>query len=143
MQQWLIAPVVGGCLLLAGLALMRSHARTWRDQKQDATLDELDRRHYHARYRRRMQTSALIAVLGVLLAAGDAFIPANAPRLFAVYWIGVLVLASWVVLLGLGDMASTGAHSRVALARIHQKQRELEEQMARIKTRNSNGHHPN
>ena len=143
MQQWLIAPLVGGGLLLAGLAMMRSHVRSWRHHRHDESIDDADRRYYHTRYRRRMRTSALIAILGVLLAAGDAFIPANAPRLFAAYWIGVLMLAAWVVLMGLGDMASTGAHSRVALARVRQKQRELEEQVARIKARNSNGQHHN
>lgn len=138
----LIAPAVGLVLLLVGLGLMRSHVRTWESQKEDASLDEADRRHYHRRYRRRLQTSGLIVLLGVLLPAGDLLIPANRPGLFATYWFCVLLLAGWVIVMGLGDLASTGAHARASLARVRQKQRELERALEEYRSRQSNGRHP-
>src|SRR5690554_5158092 len=101
--------------------LLRAHYRTWQAQKQDSKLDDLDRRHYYARYRRRMQTSGMLALLGLLLPIGDAFIPADAPGVFGIYWIAVLLLTFWVVLLGLGDMVSTTAYSKASMARIRRK----------------------
>jgi hypothetical protein len=141
MTEWLPATVVGMVLVIVGSILMRSHVISWRGQKNDSSLDDADRKHYHARYRRRMQTSCLIAILGILLALGDTFVPAKEqPLLFTIYWLSVLLLAAWVAVLGVGDLISTGAHSRAALARVHRKQRELEREVNKLRSRGSNGH---
>ena len=141
MHDWLVAPCVGGILIVVGAVLMRSHAKVWRLQKNDSQLEFDDRSYYYARYRRRMQTSGMIALLGFLIPLGDAlFHPKVAPLWVTLYWIAVLLLAGWVIVMGLGDWASTVAHTRASLARIRQKQRELEQQLSQIRRRGSNGH---
>jgi hypothetical protein len=82
----------------------------------------------------------MLALLGVLLAVGDQLpIMKRRPGLFGIYWIGVLLMTLWVMLLAIGDYFATRAHGRVALSRLRHKQAELEQQIAEIKRRDSNG----
>jgi cell division protein FtsB len=76
----------------------------------------------------------------VLLPLGDAVISwRQHPGWFAVYWMVVLGLAAWVMALALGDLLATRAHSRAALARLRQQQRELEREAAQLRARAGNG----
>ncbi|GAB4145799.1 MAG: hypothetical protein Tsb009_18150 [Planctomycetaceae bacterium] len=137
---------VGVGLLSFGVWLLRSHIQTWRAQKNDPTLEDRERLHLYARYRRRMQASGIIVLLGVLIPMGDilfsVILPRNlAPVWFALYWGVVLLLALWIILLALGDMYSTSVHTKASLSRIRSKQRELEKQISEIQRRKSNGQH--
>lgn len=136
-NNWLIAAVVGAALLIIGLAMLRSHQTTWRLQKADPELDGDDRAHYYRRYRRRMQTSGAIAALGILIPLGDALVWQLGPRASTFYWVAILGLVMWIIILALGDLTSTTSHSRVALARVHRKQRELEAQAAELQRRHA------
>lgn len=141
MPEQFIAPAVGSAVFFIGVAFMVSHVRTWKLQRHDPDLGEEDREHYHKRYRRRMQNSGMIAAIGLLLAVGDMLpILRQQPLLFGVYWCIVLLLVLWVTAAGVSDLLATTAHSRSALARVHRKQRELEEQIEEIKRSRSNGH---
>jgi len=87
-----------------------------------------------------MQTSALLAILGVLIPVGDVLIPwQNHPVLFALFWGGLILMSLWVIMLGLGDAVSTAAHSRAQLARIRRKQRELQQELSELRRKQSNG----
>lgn len=87
-----------------------------------------------------MQASGLLALLGVLIPIGTVVIPwQNRPILWATYWGGLMLMSLWVVFLGLGDAIATTAHSRAAMGRIKRKQRELQEQIAELQRRKSNG----
>ncbi|MGD9855832.1 MAG: hypothetical protein AB7U20_12880 [Planctomycetaceae bacterium] len=126
-KPWLISAAFGGALLVAGLLMMRSHHRVWRAQKSDPELDAKDLLFFGRRYRRRMQASGMMALIGILLPIGDSvqlFLPA--PGWFAVYWAIVLLLVMWLFVLAVSDMISTRAHSIIALHRLRAQQRELE-----------------
>lgn len=126
----ILAPIFGGLLALAGGVAMWLHARAWRRQ-QDEDLEEPDRVHYRGRYRRRMQVSGLIALVGLMIGLGDALVPwQKVPTLFAIYWLAVILFATWILVLGLADMFATRAHTQAALARIRSQQRVLERQLA-------------
>ena len=121
--------------------MLRSHVLAWRRQKNDSTLDDFDRQHYYRRYRRRMQTSGCILLLGFLIPLGDLPVLWQRGLLAStIYWSAVLLLTAWIIVVALGDLASTRAHSKVAMGRVRRKQRELEAQLAEIKNRRSNGH---
>lgn len=138
----IIAPVVGLALVVTGLALMRWHHVAWRQQKHDPSLSDAERTHYFRRYRRRMQTSALLALLGLLMGVGDFALTqlrAPAPWLFLIWIAAMLLLVLWIILLALGDMASTAVHSRRELTRVRQEQRALEQRLEDLKSRRSNG----
>jgi hypothetical protein len=127
--------------------LVRSNRDTWQRLKNDAGLDDADRTHYYARYRRRMQMALMLMFLGLLIPLGD---PGKNAAIRLIQWEKVpwlvpwflgleLLVVVWVILLALGDMLSTTAHSRVALSRVREKQRELHDQIAELKRRGSNG----
>lgn len=139
MNRGIAAVAVGATLIVTGLLLLRSHRRSWALQQQDPECDPEDLKHYRRRYRRRLQTSGLLVVLGVLIPAGDQFIPANAPGIFTA-WVGlVLLLTLQMIGLGLSDMLATATHSQAALARIHRKQHELEGSAQMARRHHSNG----
>lgn len=137
----------GAALMVGGLITMRRHWLTWRTEKNDTSLPDTEREYFYRRYRRRMQTSALISLIGLMIALGDTLLPAifdNEHRemvVFGVYWGTVLLLTGWVMVLALADLLSTSAHSRAALSKIRLKQRELEQQLDEVRRRGSNGHH--
>jgi hypothetical protein len=130
--------IVGVILVIIGVIMMRSHIRTWRFQESDPTLEDADRLYYGRRYRRRMRISAILAILGVLIGLGDVLLPLQKrhPGPSSLYWIGVLLLTGWVMLLGFADFWSTAAYTRAELARVRQKQRELERRVVEFKHRN-------
>lgn len=136
--------------------MMRSHWRAWQKQQSDSELNEADQKFLRRRFRRRMQASGLLVLIGIILPLGD-FILSEAmgdagrmPKLagFAAYVILVLLLAVWVVLLAVGDMASTKVHTTVSLNRIRAEQRKLEREAADLRSqiandrRSSNGAAP-
>jgi cytochrome bd-type quinol oxidase subunit 2 len=89
---------------------MVAHVRTWRRAVGcAATREELDYR--RRQYRRRMQTSAMLAVLAVALFVGEWLTGEIASRWFAiVYWLATLVVVGWVGLLALADVLATKIH---------------------------------
>ena len=140
MGDWYVAAAVGAGLVLIGLAMIRGHLRSWQKQKSDESIDELDQRHFYARFQRRIQTSGLIVLLGILIPIGDLpLMWRQGPLVSACFWIAVLFIPVWIILLAMGDWSSTKAHSKTALARVQQQQRKLEAQLSQIRSRRSNG----
>ncbi|MCH7686792.1 MAG: hypothetical protein IH899_08945 [Planctomycetes bacterium] len=147
MKDWLPMTLAGAFLVVLGVLMIRSHLRTWRRHRDDSSLAERELQYYFAQYRRRMQTSAIIALLGVLLFVGDVVLPRVLPEeyfvgVFGIYWIVVLCLTLWIVVLAWGDVTAIRIHSKTVLNRHLRKQRELEEQLAELKKRHSNGEAP-
>lgn len=139
-ENWYISASVGAGVVIAGLLLMRSHVQSWSRQQEDPELDDRDRRHLRRRFRRRMQASGLLTVIGVMIPIGDIeSVFRAAPVIFAVYWFVVIALVMWVALLALGDLAATRAHSRVDISRLEHMQRELEQELAALQSRGANG----
>jgi hypothetical protein len=139
-KTWFVSAFVGAAIIIAGVLAMRSHYYTWQKQKTDPDLDERERQHLYRRFRRRLQATGLLVLIGILIPVGDIEVLfANRPGLFAAHWIAVIVLVLWVGLLAVGDLASTRVHSRVSLSRIEQKKRELEREVAALQSRHTNG----
>jgi len=142
-DDWRFSIGVGLTLVIAGLCMLRTHVLAWKRQQSDESLDNSDRAHLYARYRRRLQTSGLIAILGLLIPLGDSpMFWKQGPAVSTLFWGAILVITFWISLLALGDLVATRTHARIALSRIQRKQRDLEEQLAQLKKRNSNGHPP-
>jgi hypothetical protein len=139
MKSWL-ALGVGAGLVAVGLLFMRWHVQEWRQEKNDPALDPHDRDHYYARYRRRMQTSGMITVLGILIPLWDWLGELMLPIPWTIMGFVVFGLIGWIILMAFGDMLSTRSHSHAALSKVRQKQRELERQVAELKNRGGNGH---
>ena len=147
MKDWLPMTLAGAFLVVLGLLMIRSHLRTWRRHRDDSSLTDRELQYYFSQYRRRMQTSAIIALLGVLLFVGDVVLPRVLPQadfagVFGIFWIMVLCLTLWIVFLAWGDITAIRIHSKTVLNRHLGEQRELEEQLAELKNRHSNGEAP-
>lgn len=102
-------------LLLIGLsgALLDMHRRSWRRAQADAELSPADRRFALSQYRRRMQASGIIGVLGVAVAC-EPLIP-HEPVAFVLYLASILGACVAIVVLAAIDAWSTRQHfSRIS-----------------------------
>ena len=89
------------------------------------------RLHADRQFRRRMQVSFMLAVIGAMIAIGDQLDKffGQRPVMFLV-WVGaVIILAFWMVLMALGDWLSTITYSEIAKAKLRFERRHLEEQI--------------
>lgn len=147
MDDRIPALIFGLCLVIGGSLGLVWHVRSWRQQQQNTDASSPDRLYYRRQFSRRIQATGLIVLIGILLPVGDSLIPwQRYPGAFAVFWMALLGLAMWVMLLGCYDLLSTRVHARDALSKLHllrQKQRELEQEIARIRSRSPNGRPPN
>lgn len=131
MPEWLVSPLAGGGIVVFGLFLLRTHVSSWNQQRADESLDEYELTFYGKRYRRRLQTTAMLVGVGAMVAV-EGQIP-KTPAWFAFYWLIVLLAIFWIAFQALGDLAQTKFHSRANLARIRRKQRELHDELARVR----------
>lgn len=97
-------------LMLLGLSglLIDSHRRSWREARESATLPERDRRFARSMYRRRMQASMMIGVIGAGIGVGP--IVPRQPGPMALYLAMLVVACAWIMLLALLDVWATRQH---------------------------------
>lgn len=134
MQPDVISLAVGGCILALGLMLTWSHRANWLQQQQEFIDDPRELRHLQARFRRRTQTSALIAFVGLLIPIADLpFIWQQGPLLATILWIAIGCLCLWIGLLAVGDLMTTRAHSKATLARLEAHKDRLMGQLERLR----------
>ena len=141
--QEIPALVAGSLLILFGAGSLWRHIANRSGQIADPELSEEDRLFSRNQFRRRVQTSGLICVIGVLILVGDLVIPwgrngrgdkVAATFWFAIYWSGIIILALWIMLLALGDFAAIRANSEGKLARLRAAQRSLQREAERLRS---------
>ena len=140
MIQKYLSLAVGLSVLALGLGLVISHIRSRRRHLADSTLEDRERLYFQRQFRRRMQASSLLALVGILIPLGDdLFIPwERFQKGWAIYWLLVLLLVLWVLLLAALDWLATGAHVRMnrnAIAKLERAQHELHEELERLRSR--------
>ena len=141
-NHWVLTAIFGGGLAVVGLSMMAWHHKSWKKQREEPGFNQWDLKRLKTRYRRRMQTSGMIVVLGVMLAVGDALIWSQGPLVATVYWIVVIAMGGWLLLLGVGDLLTVRVDSKLArdeLQRIGQKRAKLETELEEMRRRGSNG----
>jgi hypothetical protein len=130
--------VLPGAVILLAVALLVSHWRTWRSTTSQAA-SEAERNYQRRRFRRRMQTSAMLALAGVALVIGQLIPPRAHPSLFVFFWTGVVLLLFWVVLLALADAAATRNHVGRLLRERSAERSRLEAELLRLKRQRQDG----
>lgn len=120
--------VVALGISLLGGGMMWRHRAAWIRQQGDPEIEPGERVFLHGQYRRRMQASTMLLILGFMLHASNEFlIPwQKLPLLFFVYVVAMLVLVAWMVVLALGDMFAARLVHQAALDRLREQQRQLE-----------------
>jgi hypothetical protein len=133
-------------LLLGAAALMVWHVRAWRAQRR-RKLEPEEREFFRRQFRRRVQTSALLAIVAVSLPLGQWILQRADElgdadwlmRAFTAWVVVVIVLLGWVALLALADLWS----SRLFFGRLRQRywleKTRLEAELRRIHGIGGNG----
>lgn len=135
LPHWLPSLLVCVGLVTIGVLMIRGHLRSWAARQAEGITEPADLLHYHGQFRRRIQTSALMALIGVLIFVGDLISKAMGPRFFGFYWVGVLALVGYLIMLAILDGLATASHTRAALARLRAQRRQLERHAAELKER--------
>ena len=97
-------------LLSCAAGLMIWHVCSWQAAQQEPLdAEELDFR--QRQFRRRMKTSATLAVLAIVLFAGEWLMLRFHWRLMGLfYWVGVLLVLLWISLMAVIDVLATQFH---------------------------------
>mgnify|MGYP006969350927 CR=1 FL=1 len=137
--------VAGGGLIVVGLFLIRHHGLVWNRQQADSSITEDDLEFFRRQYRRRMQTSGALTLIGLVMLIGDIQVINRKDVLIFVIWLAVLLLlVLWVLLLALGDWLAIRTHTQAALTEVHMQRMALEREADRLRREHQgegNGHH--
>jgi cell division protein FtsB len=135
--------VFGTALVFLGVWLIRWHRAAWSAHRAEEATDERAKFHYRRQFRRRIQVSVLLILVGVMIPLGDwLMVQRPDPKWTAFFWIAVLLMALWIMLLAALDWLSSRMHvraARAALGSLARKQRELEAEVERLRSKRSNG----
>ncbi len=142
MTAWLLS----GFLVACAAGLIGWHLRSWR-AAQRATLDAPERDYHRRQFRRRMQTSVMLALVGASLPVGQWIMERARvlgpdtiwPRVGVFFWGGVLLLLAWVGVLALGDMWATKFYYGRLRDRYRIEQTKLEAELRRLQRNRGNG----
>ncbi|MEX2185981.1 MAG: hypothetical protein WD875_04265 [Pirellulales bacterium] len=107
-------------ILAVAAVLVAWHVRAWRSAKA-ARFSAAELKFAFEQYRRRMQTSVMLGLVGALILGGPWI---SAPLAVLLYWLGVVVLILWIMLLASADVLAT---------RMHYSQIETEHNLQQIK----------
>lgn len=118
--MWPFFLAAGVILAVAG-GLMAWHRSVWR-KALGAKLSASELKFAFEQYRRRMQTSAMLALVGGLICGGPWV---TAPLAVLLYWLAVVVLILWIMLLAGADMLATRMHFAQIETMQHLKQVKL------------------
>lgn len=127
------ALIFGGFLLLCAITMGVMVTRSRPSREQDAEVDESTRRLAQGQFRRRIQISVMLGMIGILIPLGDQLdqLFIRRPFLFFVWVALVFILTLWMVLMALGDWLSTFAYSAVTRTHLRHERRQLEEEIRR------------
>jgi hypothetical protein len=94
-------------LTLLGLCglLLDSHRRSWRHAQESADLSPREKRYALSRYRRRMQASSTIGLVGAAIAV-EPLVPRR-PEPMTLYLAALLAACAWIMLMALLDFWAT------------------------------------
>jgi len=142
------ALITGTLLILFGGGYVWRHINARKAQLADPESAPEDRAFERQQFRRRVQTSGLICLIGILIIVGDVVIPWGrngrgdkiaATFWFAIYWCGVILIALWVMLLALGDFLAIRTNSQGKLSRLRAAQQSLQREAERLKSERRDG----
>jgi hypothetical protein len=134
--------LIGLVLLVAAGWLTSSHLRTWRTVQQHREQLEPKEFDYRRRqFRRRMQTTAMLGLLGLgILAAQLVSVLPVRPQVIVICWGVVMLLAVWLGLLAVADLVSTRYYFGRLKHDYFLEQVRLEAELRRLQRVRGDGH---
>lgn len=97
---------ISAALVLGSLVLLGWHVKSWREADHGG-LAQRDYLFFRRQFRRRMQSSGMLGIIGLLI-FGHLWVSDN--TMLALYWTGVLGLLVWTVLLAASDLVASRLH---------------------------------
>jgi hypothetical protein len=124
---------LGLVLLVVATLLVASHVRAWRLADHGGQ-GEAELEFQSRRFRRRLQASLLLGVIGLLI-LGDVALERyfREDLLRLLYWCGVLVLLLWLVLLAGGDWLASRAYYHRQWNRLQAERTALQADVDRLR----------
>jgi len=125
-------------LALSGIAaaMLVQHVRVWRMASRDTTLNAAERDFRQRQFRRRMQSSGMLGVIGLLIVVAQVLMSLRvAPWLSVGTWGIILILLLWLCLLALADILATQAYFGRQRQEVMLEQTKLRAQMRLLKRR--------
>lgn len=129
----MLTVALGSTLLIAAAVMIAIHLRDWRSADHGG-LGEVEQDFHARRFRRRLQASIMLGVIG-LLVLGDLWLD----RVFhedlvrLLYWSGVMLLLVWLLLLAAGDWLASRTHFRGQLNRLQAERSVLQADLDRLR----------
>ena len=105
-MELLVTNIVAAAIVLASVGLMWWHLRV-RQGYRRAELPPAQYEFHRRQFRRRIQTSAMLGILGLMIAASSL---AEAPMVKVLFYVAMLGLTMWIGLLALADAFSSRIH---------------------------------
>lgn len=122
---------------------MASHIRAWQRFLHNDNEPESREFDYRRRqFRRRMQSSAMLALLALALLSGYWItLERVGPIFFSIYWGTVLLIVLWVGLLAIADMIATKQYFSSLRQHYVVEEAKLQAELRRITAKEGNGRH--
>lgn len=135
------ALIFGSILVIVAVAM---GVFVWRTRKGlDPVLesDPVTRIHADRQFRRRLQISVMLGLIGILIVVGDQMdqVLGKHPGWFVIWVLSIIILVVWSVLMALGDWLSTFAYTAVARSNLRHERTKLENEIRRYHA-SKNGH---
>jgi hypothetical protein len=130
---YLVAILLPLAIAALGVLLLFWHRRTWLAVRANVT-EAGELRFHRRRYRRRLQTSGLLVVLGIALEVGQWIAADKHPSIFVFYWCAVAMLAAWMMALALADAIATRLHLDKQLRRQLIERAKLNAELTRMQS---------
>jgi len=122
-------------LLASAIFLVTMHLRSWRKSRaQQLDTQELEFR--RRQFRRRMQSSFLLGVMGVAIFFGPWI---KDPSAALAFWAVAILVILWVAALAVADVAATRSHFHRLREQYMIEQSKLQAEIRRIQSARSNG----
>lgn len=139
MSDLLSCALFSAVIVLAAVALLVWHVRAWRAVRgRHADPAEFDFR--RRQFRRRVQASAMLGLLGLAVFLGGLMMVYRLrPLAITLYWLAVIVVLGWLALLALADVLATKHYFGRIQDHYTVEQAKLRAELRRIQSVRGNG----
>ena len=120
-------------LVIASLWMIKKHIHVWRAARADESCEPHELNYRRRQFRRRMQTSGILGILGIAILVGYFIKQPMAIVVVAVYWMTVFLMVVWLLVLACFDAISTQQYVRRIQRRNESQQALLEAKLRRAK----------
>ncbi len=137
MESEVASIILGIGLVIAGAVMLKFYYQRLEKELNNTKDGQPLASHVLTQLRRRFQIAIIILILGFLIPVCENLITEKKPTLYVICMTGVLLLALWIIFLGMIDMMLVRSRNRSALQVLNIRRKELEKQITDIQNQNN------